>query len=249
MGTLKVLSIDMDFFQEVDYNTLIECYPDGHDYPAKLSTIVWASHYSNPSERRRLKNVSCPEEQLSKLKSTLSKQKSRTPILIAPSHKDIYDFIEYRMKRKGAEFLEIVNIDMHHDMFFEDGECEDLINLHCGNWAHYIMKEHPTRFTWISNPVSKQAMDYSTVTDLRDVNIVEGDLSVIAKEKFDAIFLCRSDAWYPPHLDYKFVELFKLMCDKFYCKDIRLGLDNREGAYAGVELGMMDAGERRCYTK
>lgn len=215
MKTLRVLSIDMDFFQNVDYHTLIECYPDGHDYPSALSTIVWQLHYSNPYERPQLDKVTCPEHLLDALKSLLCKQKSDTPVLITQSHVFIYPLIESEMDRRECESLDIVNIDMHHDMFYDPANEFDVGGVHCGNWAHHIRKRIPTAFTWISNKVSSEAMNYDEIADLDEIKIIESDLTPIEDNQFDVIFLCRSDSWYPPHLDAKFDELVAVIKSKF----------------------------------
>lgn len=213
MKTLRVLSIDIDFFQNVDYNTLSECYPDGHDYGAMLSAIVWASHYSNPNEAKRLNDVTCPDESLNTLKHILGRQLQSTPVFISQSHLDIYKFIHDKLKLHHAKFLEVVNIDMHHDMFTDNVDTVD-----CGNWAHHIRQEVPTRFTWISHDISEEVMDYSVIQDLDEVNIVKNDLHSIEDMRFDAIFLCRSDAWYPPHLDNKFNELVECLSNFYQLK-------------------------------
>ena len=40
---LNVLSIDYDFFQTVDIDTLATCYPDGHDLPTEIANVIWAT--------------------------------------------------------------------------------------------------------------------------------------------------------------------------------------------------------------
>lgn len=213
----------MDFFQDVDYDTIIQCYPDGHDYSAMLSAIVWSGHYSNPNEAKRLNNVTCPDESLQTLKYILGKQLQKTPVFISQTHLDIYNFIHEQLEIQGAQFLEVVNIDMHHDMF-----TDYLDGVDCGNWAHHIRQEVPTRFTWISHDISEEAMDYSVIHDLHEVNIIKNDLHTIEEMRFDAIFLCRSDAWYPPHLDGKFNELVECLSNFYNVKvsDLLVSRDN-----------------------
>lgn len=73
MKQLNVLSIDMDFFQDVDLETLMRCYPDGHDFASPmLAQIIWGSHYSDPFERDNLSRVKCPEDLFEELKCILS---------------------------------------------------------------------------------------------------------------------------------------------------------------------------------
>ena len=145
MSTLKVLSIDMDFFQDVDVNTLLECYPDGHDFISPmLSFFIWSRHYSNSYERERLCNVKCPENLLDELKGILKNQDSSAPVVVAQSHLRIYDFIRYEFVKHGCTNVDITNIDMHHDMFTDNPDEVD-----CGNWLNAIMRELPTKVTLI----------------------------------------------------------------------------------------------------
>ena len=46
MRPINILSIDFDYFQNVDSKTLLMHYPDGIDLPEELSRFIWASHYA-----------------------------------------------------------------------------------------------------------------------------------------------------------------------------------------------------------
>lgn len=70
---LRVLSIDFDYFQVVDKDTVQSCYPDGIDLDTSLSTVVWASHYAIPSQKEKLDKVFCNQEELRLIRHILMK--------------------------------------------------------------------------------------------------------------------------------------------------------------------------------
>ena len=184
--TLKVLSVDWDFFQNVDIETLFY-YPDGHDLPTTLSSMIWANHYANDKENEKLQKVTVNETKLRELLDILMNQKHNTPIAIVQSHIHIYDFILSHMK--DYDRCDITNIDMHHDMFNDNEE------LDCGNWVSHIKKTIPeSNIKWIANLISLEAYGLDKLP-------IEYDFESIKNKKFDLIFICRSDIWSPPHLD------------------------------------------------
>lgn len=68
---LNILSIDFDFFQVADVDTIRYYYPDGFDLPTELSTLVWNSRYSIPQYREVLEKVQVDKENLTELKLLL----------------------------------------------------------------------------------------------------------------------------------------------------------------------------------
>lgn len=196
MKKLRVLSIDFDFFQDVDKDTLCECYPDGIDLSTDLSCIVWASRYANDLDER-LKQVSINKHLLDDLYDILYFQSPNVPVLVCQSHVNIYYFIEELMKEDIEQKLYIVNIDMHHDCFNDNPEVD------CGNWISHIHNNYPNVIlSWIAREVSLEAYKLSA----KELP-VETILDKIKDAEFDVIFICRSDAWLPPHLDKNFDDL------------------------------------------
>ena len=201
---LKVLSIDFDFFQNVNRETLNH-YPDGVDLSTELSKAVWAGKYvSLCKESEMIKNVTVDMLRLSQLLDILENQDCDIPVMIAQSHKSIYDFIHEHMDEENS--VSIVNIDLHHDMF------NDNIELDCGNWISHIKNDYPkTTITWITREVSLECYGL-TVKDKIPFAL---DFSEIADEQFDIVFICRSDAWLPPHLDTYFDDVVNFCSYKF----------------------------------
>ena len=207
---LKVLSIDFDYFQNVDVDTIRNCYPDGIDLSTKLSSIVWAGYYANDKTKCQLGNVTILDDELNKLRRILTSRNNTrvsTPVLITNSHVHIYDFIHKHARKFNATDVNIVNIDMHHDLFNNNPE------LDCGNWLSHIhddFKDH-CNISWIANPISKKCYDFNETLN----RIVLDSIDSIRDCKFDIIFLCRSDNWLAPHLDTYFNDLVKLISLRF----------------------------------
>ena len=206
MTKMKVLSIDFDYFQKVDAETMALCYPDGHDISPSISSIVWTSRYVAYEEE--LKNVKLDERHFNVIKSLLADQRYNTPCMAVQSHKHIYDFILDNYNSDKYDGCEIYNIDTHHDMYNSNNE------LDCGNWGSHIREAIPgTEITWIANNISRDIFSIEEGDELD--KIIKNDFSPIIGKKFDLIFLCRSDTWLPPHLDIYFSELFELLTTNF----------------------------------
>ena len=242
--TLNVLSIDFDFFQVVDIETLLSSYPDGHDVPTSLSNIIWSGYYANKGTRERLEKVKPYHERLEEIRFMVIENAGRKPpkAMVTNSHVHIYDFIMNEFESTPYQGLNIVNIDMHHDMFNDNEE------LDCGNWLNHISKAIPqTKITWIANPVSKEAYGM----DSQRFEMVKTDFESIKEKTWDLIFLCRSDIWSPPHLDIYFDSLAKLimktssecrytsdiMCPRFDSEAFLQSIEAQEKIYKKVYEG------------
>ena len=194
-NSLKVLSIDFDYFQKTDPATIVNCYPDGNDLPTYLTEITWMSQYSQNAER--LNKVRIDRKKLNDLYEILEKQSAKVPVMITQSHIHIYDFIKDHIS-KNTKAVNIVNIDMHHDCFNNNEK------LDCGNWVEHAVKDFKNcSVIWIANKISQD------VYCLKSKFPVHLDFKPIQDMQFDLIFLCRSDTWLPPHLDKHFDELYK----------------------------------------
>lgn len=204
MNKFRVLSIDFDFFQDTDKDTIANCYPDGVDLPSDLSNIIWASHYANYSNE--LHKVSINKDLLYDLYDILYNQSINIPVLITQSHVNIYNFINNLTDKN--QVLSIVNVDLHHDV------CNDNPTVDCGNWISHLCKEHPnSNVHWICRELSMECYNLS----IKDFPI-ELNFDKIKDGYFDAIFICRSDMWLPPHLDNYFHDLL-LEC-KLHFKNV-----------------------------
>ena len=198
----KVLSIDFDFFQDVTKEQLNN-YPDGVDVSTDLSSIIWGRYYVEGSESKELiEAVTLNRILYCQMLSIIAQQNKSIPVMVANSHKHIYDFIKDNM---DSSPLSIFNVDLHHDIF------NDRATLDCGNWVRHIKNEYPdTNIHWIARPVSMECYGI----DAEEMHI-ELDFEKIKNIEFDAIFLCRSDPWTPPHLDAFFDRMLGLISATF----------------------------------
>ena len=224
---MKILSIDFDFFQNVTCEQL-SLYPDGIDHSKGISEIVWGSVYSTNGEE--IEKIDILNEEFSLTKEILRKQMPDVPVLVAYSHKSIYDFIKLHETKKP---LEIINIDMHHDILNGNNEID------CGNWLSHVIDDREaagckTKLRWITNPVSIEAYGNKVFEDNEFRCITEKTIKDIRKDKFDAIFLCRSDTWTPPHLDKYFTELCNVIKTHFTNIRIQKGVEKPRKDYLSI---------------
>lgn len=204
---MKVLSIDFDYFQNVDAETLVTCYPDGIDLPTETTLLTWCTYYCNSRTKEKLEKVTIKRKELCELKRIIKQQAKRCPVLVMNSHKHIYNFIKSNMAQHSNEKLWITNIDMHHDMFSEN------IDLDCGNWISHIKKEYEnTSLEWIAPRNALKMYDIDT-EEFRKV--IKNSIADMRYKEYDIIFLCRSDNWLPPHLDNEFHKLLKVITKHF----------------------------------
>lgn len=197
----RVLSIDFDYFQKAKEHTLMNCYLEGIDLNTKVSEFVWSSLYAFHGEE--IKKVTIHKKHLNEIKRIIRAQSPETTCIVAQSHEHIYDFLKEGYANSSYTSCHLYNVDMHHDLFNDNDEMD------CGNWIGHLKEEISCDVTWIANPVSKK------VYELQNFDIIQEDLSVLKDKQFDFVFLCRSDAWIPPHLDIYFDDLLELMCRTF----------------------------------
>lgn len=203
LGTFKILSIDFDYFQNVACSTLSH-YPDGIDLPTDISNLVWTMRYVESYQP--IHKVTVNESLLQTVIDTIQQQSKSTPVMIVNSHKYAYDFIK---EHSCGKDVDLINLDLHHDLF------NDSETLDCGNWISHVAKDLKLKsFTWIGRKTSEKMYDMTEEEKVRlHFNL---GLDTIKDKKFDAIFICRSDNWTPPHLDTYFEKVLTLCTEMFY---------------------------------
>lgn len=206
---MKILSIDWDYFIDCTSRERAILFPDGgNEYisPA-LQMFIWESHYSTPDFQRSyvgksLEEIKVREKDFNAVLKIIKGFKGTVPPAVAISHRFIYPLI---MENSSPETsIELYNVDFHHDRYFYRDPDKGEVN--CGNWVNYVLENRPnTKYYWIKREDSEEEslggkVDYipATVEDLKEID-------------FDAIFLCRSDCWSPPHLDTYFNVLARAM--------------------------------------
>ena len=201
---LRVLSIDFDFFQNVSSETVLKYYPDGVDLSTGISKIVWSSRYQKYAlGYDEIKNVTINRELLDDIEYIIYNQDPETECIIRQSHVHIYDAIMQHTKPDSK--ITISHIDFHHDI---KNKCHD---VDCGNWLGFLLDNRKNcRFKWYTRKTALECYELYEVTKCAEFN-----LDSIINNQYDLVYLCRSDAWLPPHLDVYFDELVNVCYETF----------------------------------
>ncbi len=224
----KVLSIDFDYFQDVMPETL-KYYPEGRELGASESQAVWQECYAKHAGE--LQKVRINHSLLTRMKTILCTQDTSIPVLITQNHKDAYWFIKQHALCGG---LDLVNVDLHHDIINGNKY------LDCGNWISHTMQEFENiKFRWIARKVSGEC--YGIKEEERKFLSVSYGLDSIMDEKFDAVFICRSDMWLPPHLDTYFDEIKETCLGHFDGVDVEFYVDSLRDLNGFPELNITAA--------
>ena len=227
----RLLSLDWDFFPEVTPEA-VTGYPGGKELTTEASIAAWQSCYARNSTLARIR-ANCGE--MRTLRDVLEGQNRNIPVVAAQSHVGAYGLVLCSLT--DGELAEIVNVDFHHDLVNENP------GLDCGNWIGRLLLSGRTsgqRLTWIHNPLSfpvygirAEAQDEFSAT----MQNIDGGTSVraLVGQQFDMIFLARSDAWTPPHLDGEFTGLVHWMRERFPGMCVYDGVDIPRGDTAMME--------------
>lgn len=204
----RILSIDFDYFQDTERDTVVKYYPDGIDLPYPLSSIVWTNVYAKSCPGYDdIQRVKINNDLLLIAEGVILCQNSNIPVIIKQSHLGIWE--ETKLRFDPDNGLYIAHVDFHHD--FTNGYEEQGI-VDCGNWLYFMTKIYKAKLRWYTRSVSLDCYkcSYDEMPAIRD------DLLPLSMESdFDMIYICRSDAWIPPHLDCYFDRLVKLCEKKF----------------------------------
>jgi hypothetical protein len=212
---MRVLSIDWDYFVDEDPGLDF-----GHREAPVFLGPIW--------EVRRHTAVRLPHGEIALTKIDITKilpfvgsedsilDLSCLPrgyrLFIAESHRAILSAVG------DLRNLDIINIDAHHDIYYETSEDGD-----CGSWGRSLVngnrlrsftqiypawrKKYPEDIYDISAYMHWAKVPYSVHTG-------EDIASVVKWQSVDAVFVCRSGCWTPPEYDIRF---------NSFCK--RLGAD------------------------
>lgn len=201
------LSIDWDYFIGASAKERILLFPDGgnENLPAFVLDIIWASRYGGSerfaerhSDVRRIADIGVLESELKILEGFI--EKCGVPVVAAESHKEAYSVFTRMLGAK--EKCDVVNIVYHHDVYKNREGSVD-----CGNWLselHRVGKVN--NLIWVARDDSDEApKDFKKKMTVRtDMAKVLSDMAVP-----DCIFICRSGAWSPPHLDARLNDLLE----------------------------------------
>lgn len=190
---MKILSIDWDYFIDASMSDRASMFPDGgnENLPPYIRDILWVSHYDG-----NLEKVNIKQKDFEILKDLIANKFSK--IMIADSHKHIYDFIE---QNYDDDMIEVTNIDFHHDLYGINNI--ERTEVDCGNWMVKLVDEYDCTYKWI-----KQNDSDDNLENKNFCKIDNGEIEELTQEDFDLLYICRSSMWSPPHLDKYFIDAF-----------------------------------------
>ena len=139
---------------------------------------------------------------------------------------------------ENIDSVEIVNVDFHHDCYHFSSSVankHDAPNktVNCGNWVWHLANTIPlTKYTWVNyGYINEDREEFDKMKDFystseeetefeesqegkRIIEMSEAiDLTDIEASGFipNRVFISRSDAWTPPHLDSEFISFVEYM--------------------------------------
>lgn len=240
MKPLKVLSIDFDYFVDCESYEKDEFPDPNENISLGTNTRLWISRYAEqrknvdrfgreterllteiPVNMKTFKHV---EKLLKKYKlGALNNDSNKPMIVVTNSHSVIYPAIFNLLKREQP--VKLLNLDDHSD-FYNIGK-----ELNCGNWGNKLLDTltsygvlEESEVHWVTKPKSLSLIERSEICDkyqdflsISSPNVEDSlenyILGFFNKEVPDLIFMCRSSCWVPPHLDFKFLELVRILQD------------------------------------
>ena len=186
---INVLSIDWDYFIDATVKERILYFPDATTDSSSvfLQSLVWANRYVSTPQLRDFNLIN----DYDKVCAFLKKSPKAKALMVADSHRHAYDFVMKNVKK--TDKVELVNIDFHHDLYGNPNENGE---AHAGDWALKLKgKLTNLNLKWVKREDSEMPKT--------PIDVITMDEAL--QKKYDYIFLCRSGAWSPPHLDGAFL--------------------------------------------
>lgn len=205
----RVLSVDWDYFVEANSFERFTYFPDGNsEYISPiLSDFIWKSRYDCEKELKDFKI----KKEYNQFRKLLKSINPNIPVIVTESHGDMYNYIKDLDSIFNIDNLkfDIDNIDFHHDIY----NGKNILN--CGNWLRILISELKTNIvTWIRHEDSDIPEPMPYIDTLHGINHLI-DFNYVINKEYDALFLCKSRIWSPPHLDSRFISIVKLIKDRF----------------------------------
>jgi hypothetical protein len=199
-----VVSVDYDFF--VRENPLWDW---GHSEVNPIfASVAWIARYSGldlykETDIKKYADFQPENLAISLIDKGFSFQK-HPKLVIADSHKELYRYL----KRLGKS--RVYNFDAHHDLWRDNKEVD------CGNWLFRATEDGYVKgIYWIAPSWSEEfnnGDEYWFNGNKGYSQYINGhyyNKMPIYKEDIDLLFICRSSAWVPPHLDKSFIKMIK----------------------------------------
>jgi hypothetical protein len=202
---INVLSIDWDYYINASNDIRNEWFPNIPEdiLTEEERTELWEPYY----KKYNIKTIDLLRDELDKTKNIIRNNINNNKNIIKmvnESHRYIYCIINQILSESREKSITVFNIDHHHDMY-QYHKYDEKVN--CSNWVTILKEELENNFEyyWIKREDSEE---YSLAGKI-ECNICTID--DISDKVFDIIFLCKSGAWSPPHLDSQYKELTDFM--------------------------------------
>ena len=93
----------------------------------------------------------------------------------------------------------VINVDYHHDWYYNEEDSDKVEKLNCGNWVKYLNDNNMLSFyTWINTSNSNFCNDIFENNKIEFFNINEIELTDFFVP--NEVFICLSPDWIPPYI-------------------------------------------------
>jgi hypothetical protein len=212
--SLKILSIDWDYFIDATLEQRVALFPDGNDRLGnEINKIVWQTRYG--SEGEELSSIRLDEESFNSTMDYLYRVRNNhlspyVNTVITNSHKYLYYFVTEHSTSDRP--IKMFHIDYHTDSYGYKEEVD------CGNWVDHLDKyldDRARKFStikWLGRYDSEENINSPKLIKRTDI---DGYIERTVDKFFhgnipDLIFICKSNQWSPPHLDDHFDKMSEL---------------------------------------
>ena len=132
--------------------------------------------------------------QLTKLIVRLSKKVKKENIYFITDHDEIIKYLSL------DDSYNVLNIDHHHDWYYDKKDAIVVQNLNCGNWVKYLNENFIlNNYLWVDSPNSMIEKELENIQIFKCFSIMDFDFDNIEMTP-DFLFISLSPAWVPPYI-------------------------------------------------
>ena len=194
----------------IDFDIIMDSYTELYNH---LEYMPWEIRLNNLAGLREMPCNAFHYEKIMNLLFTLFKLLNKEKIHFIKQHHSIFHLLDKNFK------YNIINIDHHHDWFYQMQYDKEKNNLNCGNWVQCCyLNDLLNSYTWIKNETSiipQFLNDEDKNIDFKEYNLKFYDLMNLPQ--IDELFICFSPEYVPPY----YYPLFFIMmnaCSSYYNK-------------------------------
>ena len=207
-----VLSIDLDFILK----SCIQLYDDMIDSRLENYQKMWRDIIK---ERDLERFLSIDSENFEYIKNLIKKcVEQHPPVYISDDHSSILTAINDEILTGRMDYpFDVVNIDHHHDVYYNKNNGKDLVNLYdeadCSNWVYFLMKKRIlAKYFWVRN---ENSIDHIGGERILKMYKQDFDLDTTDDKKVDLLFITSSLSWFPPKFKEYYFSIIKLVLNNW----------------------------------